>query len=77
MLGIAGNHGDQLSTAGVTRPRVRVEIATVATTAAANVTICQVMVSPLKAAASAKVTKGCSNCTCDTYTFLGCVDSAP
>jgi len=39
---------------------------TVATTAAANATICQVMVSPLKSAASAKVTKGCSNWTCET-----------
>ena len=29
-------------------------------------TICGVMVSPLKNAASAKVMKGCSNCTCDT-----------
>ena len=46
--------------------RVRVEIATVTTTAAANSRICSVMVSSLKNAASAKVTKGCSNCICDT-----------
>ena len=45
---------------------VRVEIATVATTAAANSRICSVTVSPLSKAASANVMNGCSNCTCDT-----------
>ena len=38
---------------GLVPPRVRVLIATVATTAAANSRICGVMVSPAKAAASA------------------------
>ncbi len=52
---------------GVSRLRVRALIATVATTAAkANNRICGVMVSSLKNAASAKVMKGCSSCTCDT-----------
>ena len=50
----------------LTRPRVRVEIATVATTADANSRICSVMVSPLNTDASAKVTNGCSNWTCET-----------
>src|SRR5262252_1910304 len=56
----------QPSTAGAGWLRVHVEIATVTTTAAANSTIRGVMVSPMKIAASAKVTKGCSNCICDT-----------
>ena len=45
---------------------MRVEIATVATTAEANSTICGVMVSPLNWAASTKVMKGCSNWICET-----------
>jgi hypothetical protein len=49
--------------------RARVEIAKVATTAAANSTICGVIVSPLNSAARAKVTNGCSNCICDTRTM--------
>src|SRR5690349_3603180 len=48
----------QPSIAGAGRLRVHVEIATVTTTAAANSTICGVMVSPMKIAASANVTKG-------------------